>query len=109
MYGGTPLISECLYPSAQPLDALTDSPLVSHSTADSTNSILCYVSGKEDKEEEERKDKEEELTSCERRRQENENSAWEAIWEKAARYTPPPPPPHTHAHTHTHTCACACA
>ena len=60
------------------------------STADSANSMVCDVSGKEDKEEEEKTDKEEELTSCEsvqeRRRQENENSALEAIWEKAASY-----------------------
>ena len=62
------------------------------STADSANSIVCDVSGKGGKEEEERKDKEGELTSCEsvqeRRRQENENSALEAFWEKAARYWP---------------------
>ena len=55
--------------------------------------MVCDVSGKGGKEKEEKKDKEEgELTSCEsvqeRRRQENENSALESIWEKAAYYWP---------------------
>ena len=49
-------------------------------------------------------DKEEgELTSCERlqerRRQENENSALEAFWEKAARYWP--------VHVSTYLCVCS--